>query len=75
MPPSKGVIWSMGSGPADVACVAAADAEVLVDFMLALWRQLHAMALMSLNESCRLLPHERSTATTQTPSPREMIAA
>jgi hypothetical protein len=43
--------------------------------MPALWRQLQAIALIPLNENHHLLRHERSTAATQAPAPREMIAA
>ena len=74
MPPSKGVIWSMGSGPAGVTGVAAAEAEVLVDFMPALWRELRAVALMPLNENCRPMQHESRTGLTQDPAPHEMIS-
>jgi hypothetical protein len=69
MPPSKGVMWSMGSGPAGVACVAAADAEVLVDFMVALWRQLQAVVLIPLNENRPRLASERS------PHPADVVAS
>ena len=68
-PPSKGVMWSMGSGPAGVACVAAADAEVLVDFMVALWRQLQAVVLIPLNEIHPRLAPERS------PHPTDAVAS
>ena len=69
MPPSKGVMWSMGIGPAGVACVAAADAEVLVDFMVALWRQLQAVVLIPLNEIHPRMASERS------PHPADVVAS